>query len=252
MIIRSIRIFQTMCQKSTTITPQRCLRIISPQKDVNTPPPSIPDPRTNRGIIYEPPYLFETDPYPNYNSLAISIRGYDYVVLEGYFRYIQKVAKSLDLKVPESVAVPAKSSKVTILKPRSQQIDVEHNLNLYHRIVKLAKVKATIAPILFECIRLNIPEGVELKIDVPDKKDDEFRYIPDVELKQLQADLKALDQEKQDALQMKLAKLEQRQKEKAQAMLLSILNPSMGDDLTSPSSSSTGIEEDDDTNKTKE
>jgi hypothetical protein len=62
----------------------------------------IPDPITNRGIIYEPPYLFETDLYPNYSLLAISIRGYDYVVLEGYFRYIQKLARSLDIKVPEA------------------------------------------------------------------------------------------------------------------------------------------------------
>ncbi len=110
---------------------------------------------TNRGVIYEPPYLFETDLYPNYSSLAISIRGYDYIVLEGYFRYIQKLTKSLDLKLSEayvisyfdsfisyslflfSIPIPAKSSRVTILKPRSVQIDVEHHLNLYHRIVKV-------------------------------------------------------------------------------------------------------------------
>ncbi len=36
-----------------------------------------------------------------------------------------------------SVPIPAKSSRVTILKPRSVQIDVEHHLNLYHRIVKV-------------------------------------------------------------------------------------------------------------------
>ncbi|CAF3206983.1 unnamed protein product [Rotaria sp. Silwood2] len=185
----------------------------------------IPDPIVNRGIIYEPPYLFETDLYPNYALLAISIRGYDYVVLEGYFRYIQKLAKSLDIKVPEAVAIPAKSSRVTILKPRSTQIDVEHHLNLYHRIVKFAKVKATVAPILFECIRLNIPEGVELKIDVPNIADDEFRYVPDVELKQLQSELRAIDHEKEETQKAKEAKRALRQKEKAQAMLLSILSP---------------------------
>ena len=123
----------------------------------------IPDPVTNRGIIYQPPYLFETDLYPNYSLLAISIRGYDYVVLEGYFRYIQKLAKSLDLNLSEayviylppfishssslfSVPIPAKSSRVTILKPRSAQIDVEHHLNLYHRIVKVIKLIVSIIP----------------------------------------------------------------------------------------------------------
>ena len=88
--------------------------------------------------------------------MAVSIRGYDYVIIEGYFRYLQKLAKSLGIEVPEayltvlvvfifihsylylsSVPIPAKSSRVTILKPRSAQIDIEHHLNLYHRIVKV-------------------------------------------------------------------------------------------------------------------
>lgn len=86
-------------------------------------------------------------------------------------------------------------------------------------------MKATIAPILFECIRLNIPEGVELKIDTPNPADDEFRYVPDVELKQLQSELRAIDHEKEESLKAKEAKRAMRQKEKAQAMLLSILSP---------------------------
>ncbi|CAF0907523.1 unnamed protein product [Rotaria sordida] len=203
----------------------------------------IPDPIVNRGIIYEPPYLFETDLYPNYQLLSVSIRGYDYVVLEGYFRYIQKLAKSLDIKVPEAVAIPAKSSRVTILKPRSTQIDVEHHLNLYHRIVKFAKVKATIAPILFECIRLNIPEGVELKIDIPNIADDEFRYVPDVELKQLQSELHAIDHEKEETQKAKEAKRVLKQKEKAQAMLLSILSP-FNDETISPTSDDSSDKDD--------
>ncbi|CAF1526464.1 unnamed protein product [Rotaria magnacalcarata] len=194
----------------------------------------VPDPIENRGIIYEPPYLFEVDLFPNYQLLAVSIRGYDYVVLEGYFRYIQKLAKSLDITVPEAVPIPAKSSRVTILKPRSAQIDVEHHLNLYHRIVKFAKVKATIAPMLFECIRLNIPEGVELKIDTPNSADDEFRYVPDVELQQLQSELRAIDHEKEETQKARDAKRALKQKEKAQAMLLSILSP-FNDETVPPS-----------------
>ena len=62
----------------------------------------VPDPLTHRGVLYEPPYLFETDPYPNYQLLSVSIRGYDYVVLEGYFRYIQKLAKSMAITVPDA------------------------------------------------------------------------------------------------------------------------------------------------------
>ena len=96
-------------------------------------------------------------------------------------------------------------------------------------------MKATVAPILFECIRLNIPEGVELKIDHPNAADDEFRYVPDVELKQLQGELRAMDQEKEDSLKAREAKRALRQKEKAQAMLLSILSPFNEENLSPPS-----------------
>jgi hypothetical protein len=72
---------------------------------------------------------------------------------------------------------------------------------------------------------LNIPEGVELKIDLPNAVDDEFRYVPDVELKQLQSELRAIDHEKEETQKAKDAKRAMRQKEKAQAMLLSILSP---------------------------
>ena len=98
-------------------------------------------------------------------------------------------------------------------------------------------MKATVAPILFECIRLNIPEGVELKIDTPDVADDEFRYVPDVELKQLQSELRSIDHEKEESLKAKDAKRALRQKEKAQAMLLSILSP-FNDESLPPSDDS--------------
>ena len=94
-------------------------------------------------------------------------------------------------------------------------------------------MKATIAPILFECIRLNVPEGVELKIDTPDPVDDEFRYVPDVELKQLQTELRSIDHEKEESQKAKDAKRALRQKEKAQAMLLSILSPFNDESLAS-------------------
>ena len=99
-------------------------------------------------------------------------------------------------------------------------------------------MKATIAPILFECIRLNVPEGVELKIDTPDITDDEFRYVPDVELKQLQSELRSIDHEKEEFQKTKDAKRALKQKEKAQAMLLSILSPFNDENLPSADSPS--------------
>lgn len=94
------------------------------------------------------------------------------------------------------------------------------------------------APILFECIRANVPEGVELKIDEPDIADDEFRYVPDVELKQLKSELRSMDQEKEEFIKAKDAKRALKQKEKAQAMLLSILSPYSDETISSSDDSS--------------
>lgn len=93
---------------------------------------------------------------------------------------------------------------------------------------------------------MNIPEGVELKIDTPNPVDEEFRYVPDVELKQLQGELRAMDHEKEESQKARDAKRAMRQKEKAQAMLLSILSPFSEDKLpVNPDD----LSESDDTNK---
>ncbi len=94
---------------------------------------------------------------------------------------------------------------------------------------------------------MNIPEGVELRIDLPDSADDEFRYVPDVELKQLQGELRAIDNEKEETQKAKDAKRAMKQKEKAQAMLLSILSPF--NDETLPPASSDDSSDKDDTSK---
>jgi hypothetical protein len=73
-----------------------------------------------------------------------------------------------------------------------------------------------------------------LKIDTPDVTDDEFRYVPDVELKQLQGELRAIDHEKEETQKAKDAKRAIRQKEKAQAMLLSILSPFNDETISEP------------------
>ena len=68
--------------------------------------------------------------------------------------------------------------------------------------------------------------------------DDEFRYVPDVELKQLQSELRSMDHEKEETQKAKDAKRAMRQKEKAQAMLLSILSPFNDETMPPPDESS--------------
>ena len=89
---------------------------------------------------------------------------------------------------------------------------------------------------------------MELKIDVPNVADEEFRYVPDVELKQLQSDLRSMDHEKEETQKAKDAKRAIRQKEKAQAMLLSILSP-FNDEVLPPTPDDSADKDEDDKSK---
>lgn len=63
---------------------------------------------------------------------------------------------------------------------------------MYHRVVRVIKLKSTTAPLLFEAIQMNLPEGVQLSVSEPNTQEDNFRYVPDLELKQLKEQLDEL------------------------------------------------------------
>lgn len=63
---------------------------------------------------------------------------------------------------------------------------------MYHRVVRVIKLKSTTAPLLFEAIQMNLPEGVQLSVSKPNAQEDNFRYVPDLELKQLKEQLDEL------------------------------------------------------------
>ena len=77
-------------------------------------------------------------------------------------------------------------------QPFSSNLDKEYSLKMYHRVVRVIKLKSTTAPLLFEAIQMNLPEGVQLSVSMPSAQDDNFRYVPDLELKQLKEQLDEL------------------------------------------------------------
>ena len=50
----------------------------------------------------------------------------------------------------------------------------------------------TTAPIFFHIIQAALPEGVEMKVKLHEAEDEELRYVPDLELRQLKSELDAL------------------------------------------------------------
>jgi ribosomal protein S10 len=135
--------------------------------------------------FYDPPYLNKKPPFPNYELLNINIKGYDATSLQTCFKYIEKLCKSLKIEVVEAYCMPSRSYKIKTYQPFSTNLDKEYKLNKFHRVVKIQNLKSTLAPFLFETIQLNLPEGVQLSVAIPNKDEDEFRYVPDIELNEL-------------------------------------------------------------------
>lgn len=139
--------------------------------------------------FYDPPYINKEPPFPNYELVNINIRGYDYAVLDTYFRYIERLCMNFKIDVTEAYAMPCRNYKIKTYQPFSSTLDKEYKLSHYHRIVRIESLQSTLAPLLFEAIEMNLPEGVQMNVNVPTEEDDEFRYVPDIELNELKQKL---------------------------------------------------------------
>ena len=64
--------------------------------------------------------------------------------------------------------------------------------NHLHVFLQVVDMKATTAPIFFSVIQAALPEGVQLLIKHHEQEDEETRYVPDFELRQLRAELESL------------------------------------------------------------
>lgn len=152
----------------------------------------------NEKKFYDPPYINKESPFPNYELLNINVKGYDYTVLDRFYKYIERLCSSFEVSVVEAYAMPCRSFKIKTYQPFSSNLDKEFKLNNYHRIVRIQNLKSTIAPFLFETIQLNLPEGVQLSVTIPTTEDDEFRYVPDIELDELKQKLEEATRKPKD------------------------------------------------------
>ncbi|RNA06782.1 39S ribosomal mitochondrial [Brachionus plicatilis] len=149
--------------------------------------------------FYDPPYLVRDAPFPNYELLNISLKGYDFSILNTYYKYIEKLCSLLKVEVVEAYAMPPRSYKIKTYQPFGTNLDKEYSLQMYHRIVRVKNLKSTLAPLLFETVQLNLPEGVQLNIHEPTFEEDEFRYVPDIELQDMRQKLSEMTKKPGDS-----------------------------------------------------
>jgi len=141
-------------------------------------------------IQREPTYLDAAGPQvPTYEPLNVSMKGFDFTVLEHYGKWVHNTALNMDIDVEDGWATPCKKLKVQGLRPGTSKVETEYMLNLYERNIKVSDLPSTLAGTFIEVIQAGLPEGVELTLKEHTLIDTEIRFIPDLELKELRTQL---------------------------------------------------------------
>ncbi|TPP65281.1 39S ribosomal protein L48 mitochondrial [Fasciola gigantica] len=140
----------------------------------------------------DPPYLLAKPPFPFYAELQFDLRGFDFVVLEHYVKYLRKFFGKLNLEF-SGFALPAQRTTYKLYHQNSTNVRAEFELSKYRRICRVAKLKAIYLPIVMDVLYQNLPEGLELSVEKTDTKVDEERYVPQLEVQALQEELSKLN-----------------------------------------------------------
>ncbi|XP_022228149.2 39S ribosomal protein L48, mitochondrial [Drosophila obscura] len=148
---------------------------------------------TSGSSVYEPDYLESLKPkFPQYESLNVQIKGYDYPQLESYQRFLHGVAEYLELDVSDCYALPPQQTQVQRLRPNSTVVESDYKLTTYERSLQLCNVDAPVYPQFLRLAQAALPEGVSLTVQEHTDDCEERRYVPDKDLLDLKAELERM------------------------------------------------------------
>ncbi|XP_029836128.1 39S ribosomal protein L48, mitochondrial [Ixodes scapularis] len=140
---------------------------------------------------HEPEYLqYLKPPLPVYDGLVnVQLKGYDFTVLENNAKKVAKIAALLGIRVSECWATPLESFAASTYKPQSTTVEDTYKLNVYERNVQVSLLSGVVAPIFLEAVQSSLAEGVRLSVHPHLPEHEEIRYVPDLELEELQRQL---------------------------------------------------------------
>ncbi|XP_068220787.1 large ribosomal subunit protein mL48 [Palaemon carinicauda] len=139
---------------------------------------------------FDPPYLdVTTAEIPEYPLLNVQMKSRDFTVLEHYSKWVHKTALNMGIEVEDTWATPSEKFRIQTYEPNSTRIESEYNLQIYERTVQLADLSSILAPLFIEVIQHGLPDCVDLHVQEHLLEHSEVRYIPDLELKELRAQL---------------------------------------------------------------
>lgn len=147
--------------------------------------------------VWEPEGLDLPPEIPEYDTLNISMRGYDYVTLESFAKFAHNFVKFMGVD-NEAFPTPARTCKVQTYKPFSTNVEHRYELAVYERTVQIDDIPSTVVPLLLETLQQNSPEGVNITVKYPDEEEHDFRYVPDIMLKKLESEMVDIQQIQED------------------------------------------------------
>lgn len=127
--------------------------------------------------------------YPTYDAINLEITGYDFPILESYQRFVDRIAKSLEIEISTGWAHPPTKKRIIRYKDNSTNISSEYNLTTYKRYLQLSEVEAPVYSVFLRFIQSGLPEGVKLNVIHHTDFIEESRYVPDRELLELKEQL---------------------------------------------------------------
>ncbi|KAI1304256.1 39S ribosomal protein L48, mitochondrial [Halotydeus destructor] len=140
--------------------------------------------------IHEPKYLEYLKPrIPYYDIITLQVKGYDFTVLEEYTSFVQKVAKQLGIKENKYWASPCVTTKYDTFQPSSEVIESSYKVNIFERNVQFKHMTSRQAPLLIGIVQQAKPAGVTISVHPHDDEQDLVRYIPDLQLEELEKEL---------------------------------------------------------------
>lgn len=144
-------------------------------------------------VLDKPPYLDDMKPKVGYYELLnLSIRGYDFVVLEKYQSYLHKTMRKMDFKIVQTWATPQQGCRYDLLQDESSGIARSDNLVTYERNLQMKDALVTKLPILIDLVNMTLPPGVWFNVDRHSEEAEDRRYFRDSTLEKLKEELQEL------------------------------------------------------------
>ncbi|XP_071504685.1 large ribosomal subunit protein mL48-like [Diadema antillarum] len=115
-----------------------------------------------------------------YEILNFQVMGHDCTLVEHFTQYAHNLAKNMDLTVFDSYAMPTKETLIHTIQmpgiPEKSKVK-DFTLATHERVLQIQDLPSTTAPLFTELLQLNLPEGLQMKVQKHTQEHYKERFI---------------------------------------------------------------------------